>query len=103
MMNSFAIYERIISLRDKYQNTDCPNLDIKVEVLSQLFKVAFHNNDSLPRLLNLEFSGLILHFSDIIESETLEILKALGYNDSFLVNPPILTMRDTTLFPFCCK
>ena len=102
-MNSFAIYERIISIRNKYQNTDCPNLDIKVAVLSQLFNLAFHNNGSLPRKLNLEFDGFLLHDSDIIESEILEILKALGYNDSFLGSTPLLTMRGTTLFPFCCK
>ena len=104
-MNSFAIYERIISLRNKYQNMDCPNLDIKVKILSQLFNIAFHNNDSLPRHLNLEFDGFLLHdpdIIDIIESKTLETLKVLEYNDSFLAST-ILTMRGTTLFVFCCK
>ena len=102
-MNNLSIYERIIDLRNKYQKGDYRYSELRLDVLNELLTIAFRNNDSLPTKLNLCIDTTLI---EEVDNLTLEILRDLGYPDSFVSSQHTLkhSFMDTpVLFHFCCR
>ena len=102
-MNNLSIYERIIGLRNKYEKGIYSYPELRLNILDELLTTAFHNNDSLPTKLNLCIDTTLI---EEVDNLTLEILRDLGYPDSFVSSQHTLkrSFMDTpVLFHFCCR